>query len=211
LEITSFQLKSDPDEPQGQASGVLDSYMEVWKKKIIVLALMNWCRWSEEEAKKFVSKTILEFLTNARDHSGGSWVLSGFNVDERHLMIAVGDNGRGIPDSLRAAFQRSPELRDRLHKLRSDADLIRYFTAPDMILDSDLIRASTRDGLSSHHQRGGRGLYYCKEMVLAHDGELRIRSGEACVDFVSDQQEKTRDQLFKSTGTTVRVMLPRRK
>jgi hypothetical protein len=209
LEITSFSLKGDSLAPDQNLQGVFDRYIELWKKVIIIRALSNWCRWEVNDAQKFVSKTVVEFLENARDHSKGSWVLSGFSVDNKNLHLTVGDNGSGIPDTLRAVLGHNKDLNARL-KGKSDAELIKYFAAPDMILDSELIRVSTKGIVSSQEGRTGRGLYYCKQMILENEGELRIRSGSACVTFTPDGKESGVDRLFKSTGTTIRVMIPRK-
>jgi len=209
LEITSFILKPDAFTTEEEARRVFDPYVELWKKKIIVQALMNWCRWSEEEALKFVIKIVAAVLENAGEHSGGTWVLSAFSVDKKNLLLGFADNGNGIPDALRAFIDQNDGLKGRLGDM-SDAALIKYFTEPDMIVDSELIRVSTKGVLPTREGRLGRGLYYCKQMILENDGELRIRSGSACVEFTPNGKETPSDELIRSCGTTLRVIIPRK-
>lgn len=209
LEICSFRLKLGPTVHSEEFRRAFDPYVELWKKIVIIRALSNWCQWSEQDAHKFVAKTVVEFLENARDHSGGAWVLSGFNVDNKNLMLSVGDNGSGIPDTLRTALSQNKARKDQVEQM-SDADLIRYFTAPKMILDSELIRVSTKGVIPTPEGRPGRGLYYCKQMILDNGGELRIRSGSACVEFLPNGKERPTDGLYKCMGTTIRVTIPRK-
>ena len=209
LEITSFLLKPNAFITDQKALCIFDPYVELWKKKIIIQALMNWCRWSEEEALKFVIKIVAAVLENAGEHSGGTWVLSAFSVDKKNLLLGFADNGNGIPDALRAFIERNVYLKERLGGM-SDADLIKYFTQPELIIDSELIRFSTKGVLPTREGRLGRGLYYCKQMILENGGELRIRSGSACVEFTPDGKETPSDGLIRSCGTTLRVIIPRK-
>lgn len=208
LEISSFKIKADRTS-ELYVDEDFDPYIELWKKIIILQALGNWCGWSVQDAQKFVSKTVIEFLQNAKHHSSCSWVLSGFNVDNKNLMLAVSDNGNGIPEVLRNILGQNTELKTKIQNM-SDAQLIKYFTEPSMILDSELIRLSTRGVISTQGEQPGRGLYYCKKLILEKGGELRIRSGSGCVVFSPDGREKSSDGLFKSAGTTIRVIIPRK-
>ncbi len=76
--------------------------------------------------------------------------------------------------------------------------------------DSDLIRMSTKGILPTKGKQIGKGLYYCKQTILDYGGELRIRSGRACVDFTYDGREEPKDQLIRSSGTTLRIIFPRK-
>jgi sensor histidine kinase regulating citrate/malate metabolism len=128
------------------------------------------------------------------------------NVDAYNLILGVSDNGIGIPVALRTTFAEGAKSTD-LAKM-TDADLIKYYTQPEMILDSQLIRKSTEKGVSSDKTRAGFGLYYLKDFVLSHGGSLRIRSGAACVMFKPNEEE-VEDTLVGSPGTTMRIVLPR--
>ena len=118
-------------------------------------------------------------------------------LDAKNLTLVICDNGIGIPKVLRTAFKQKG----------SDAELIKYFTEPDMILDSRLIKISVEKGVTSKPEREGWGLYYLKSLVLSQGGELRIRSGGACVDF-TESQTVDYDHMINSPGTMMRILAP---
>lgn len=216
LEITSFKIKQKALMIAEDSKEEINLYKEVWKKELIIRALMNWCGWSDIDARRFVSKIVFALLENAEEHSGGSWILSAFNVDEKNLILCFADNGEGIPDTLRSIFNyiKHDELKKRLENW-SDAKLITYFTKADMIMDlvelvdSQLIRISTKGFLPTKGDQIGKGLYYCKDAILGYGGELRIRSGTACVEFDRNKERPT-DDLVESNGTVFRVIIPRK-
>lgn len=209
LEITNFLLQSESEAtpPREENQEVL-AYVDRWKGKVVTVALKNLCGWSEDVADAFVMRVVSEGLFNSVVHAKGSFLLVAMKVDNKNLHLAVADNGKGVPDTLRSAFARSSKLQNLVRK--TDSELISYYTKADMILDSQLIRLSTRRGTSSQAARAGFGLYYLKKVVLDHGGELRIRSGRACVDFSSDKGEEPVDRLVKSPGTMLRILMPRR-
>lgn len=216
LEITNFLLKSDKDsETVSIKSQAVSTYINRWKNKVIALGISNLCGWSSDEAASFVSQVIGEGLDNSLAHAAGTILLVAMNVDNRNLILTVADNGNGIPDTLRSALAHNPKLNDLVEK--SDSELIKYYTTPDMILnttpelilDSRLIKFSTRPGVSSDETRSGLGLYYLKEFITSRKGELRIRSGSGLVDFTKGE-EKTEDELFRMSGTMLRILVPRK-
>jgi hypothetical protein len=220
LEITSFKIKQQALTSVEDSKEEINLFKEVWKKELIIRALMNWCRWSDIEARRFVTKIVYALLENAEEHSGGSWVLSTFNVDSKNLLLSFADNGEGIPKTLRNIINRSDsdKLKNRLRDC-SDADLLIYFTKADMIVDlveleeikdSQLIRMSTEGILPTKGDYIGKGLYYCKQAILDYGGELRIRSGTACVVFTDGKEERPTDGLINSNGTVFRVIIPRK-
>ncbi|MGA2149459.1 MAG: ATP-binding protein [Bryobacteraceae bacterium] len=204
LEITNFLLRSDA---ATSSADDIDGYVNRWKSKVIMLGVQNLCRWSEDEADAFVSRVISEGLYNSVVHAKGTFLLASMNVDAYNLILGVADNGIGIPGALRTTFSEGAKSND-LAKM-TDADLIKYYTQPEMILDSQLIRISTAKGVSSDKTRAGFGLYYLKDFVLSHGGSLRIRSGAACVMFKPGEEE-VEDTLVCSPGTTMRIVLPRK-
>ena len=215
LEITNFLLASEK-EPQGGSSKVQDvsNYINRWKNKVIVLGLKNLCGWTSDVADSFVSQVIGEGLINSLAHAIGSILLVSMNVDKKNLILTVADNGKGIPDTLRTALASNPKLKGLI--VKSDSELISYYTTPDMILntapetilDSGLIKFSTQKGVSSDDSKAGLGLYYLKEFVISRYGELRIRSGSGLVDFTKDN-EKSEDGYFRVNGTMLRIIVPR--
>ena len=86
-------------------------------------------------------------------------------------------------------------------------DLIKFFTEPDMILDSQYIELAVEKGARSKVGLKGLGLYYLKSVVLSQRGELRIRSGKACVDFTASKVEG-HDNMLDSPGTMLRIIIP---
>ncbi|MCX5819814.1 MAG: ATP-binding protein [Deltaproteobacteria bacterium] len=216
LEITNFLLKSDKEsENISIKAQEVSTYINRWKNKVIALGIMNLCGWTSDDANSFVSQVIEEGLFNSLTHAAGTILLVAMNVDNKNLILTVADNGNGIPDTLRSALVHNPKLYALLEK--SDSELIKYYTTPDMILnttpekvlDSGLIKFSTQKGVSSDQTKSGLGLYYLKEFVTSRMGELRIRSGSGLVDF-SKPEEKTEDELFRMNGTMLRIIVPRK-
>lgn len=201
LEITDFLLRSTAIDES------TDRYINRWKSNLVRLSLCNLCKWDVTQANRFADSVVAEGLLNAVMHAGGTFLLAAANVDDRYLTLAFADNGAGIPRVLRRAMDRNAELRQRWADM-TDADLIRYYAQPEMILDSNLISLATRPGVSSDPSKGGYGLYYLKRDVLTHGGELRIRSGTALVDFERDG-ENLLNNLTSVPGTMLRVRVAR--
>ena len=208
LSITDFTLKQQ-DDMIGAETTEIGAYINLFKSNTIVNALKNLCGWEPKEAEIFIDKVVVECLRNASGHSTGNLILAAFNIDEKHMVFSVADNGIGIPDTLRSAFKSNERFRNLVQK--KDSDLIIYFTQRQMILDSALIRLATRKGVTTTPERAGLGLYYCKEKILEKGGELRIRSGSACVEFSKKSGEKATDKLVKSACSGIRVLIPLRK
>jgi hypothetical protein len=210
LEIINFAIKRESNSVRSEDKEVkLIDYVNLCRSKIILKALSNLCGWSEDDAEKFVGKVIVECLRNASMHSTGNLILSAFNIDQKHMTFGIVDDGIGIPDTLRSAFRDNSNFNKLVEK--KDSDLIIYFTQPEMILDSKLIKLAVRPGVTTTPEHAGDGLYYCKKMVLEKGGELRIRSGNACVEFNNEVGEKPTDGLVKSSCTALRVLIPVKK
>lgn len=165
--------------------------------KVIVSALSQKCGWDNLLTKMFMQRVVREGVANSALHSGGSFSNIAMRLDSKNLTLAISDDGIGIPEVLRKSFKQRG----------SDADLIQYFTDPNMILDSRLIKLSTEKGITSSPERKGLGLYYLKSLVLSQGGELRIRSGRACVDFTASKVDPY-DNMLSSPGTMIRVQTP---
>lgn len=190
---------------------------------VAIGALSSLCGWDPNVTRMFVQRVAREGIQNSFLHAHGTFVNVSYRVDKHFLTLAISDNGQGIPQVLRDALQQgiipSGPSRD------SDVELIQYFTEPQMILDildptkqipsdqpdSGFIRLSTQQGVSSRPGHAGAGLYYLKSLVLRQGGELRIRSGKACVDFIPGKTEpETQDGMLESPGTLLRIRAPLR-
>lgn len=176
--------------------------LENLESHITAMALTYLCGWDLELARTFLHSVAREGVKNSLEHAQGTFVNISYRTDSKNLTLAICDNGVGIPSVLREA----PEVMKQ-RKSASDAELIEYFAGADYVLDSKLIELSTEDGVTSDASRAGKGLYYLKQYVLKHSGELRIRSGTACVDFTVDGT-KTLDSLMDSPGTLIRIQTP---
>jgi hypothetical protein len=201
LEITTIPCGNK--EPRDETT--LGSFLEKYNDKIIISALSQHCAWDYSLTKTFVQRTVSEGIHNSFLHSKGSFANISMRLDAKNLTLAISDNGIGIPKVLRDAFRQTYSREDLLKA--SDVDLIKYFTEPDMILDSQLIEFSTQRGVTSNVGRRGIGLYYLKSVVLNQKGELRIRSGTACVDFTQSKVHG-RDNMLNSPGTMLRIITP---
>lgn len=203
LEITTLRH----DKPQLGQETLLGNFLQRFSGKIILSALAQLGGWDLAFAGTFVRRTVGEGLYNSLSHSKGTFANVSMRLDAKNLTLAIADNGVGIPQVLREAFKRSDTHQRLLDS--SDSELIKYFTEPDMLLDSRLIRLSVLRGISSDPARKGLGLYYLKSLVLAQGGELRIRSGTACVDFTQSKPTDY-DDMLESPGTMLRVVTPLR-
>lgn len=173
--------------------------------KVTISALGQLCGWDLSHAKTFLHRILREGLLNSLLHSEGSFSNISMRIDKKNLTVAISDNGVGIPAVLRYAFKQSSAHKSLLKS--SDVELIKYFTHPKIVLDSHLIKLSVEKGTTSKPERSGIGLYYLKSFVIAHGGELRIRSGRGCVDFKKSKTE-VKDNLFNSSGTMLRIQTP---
>lgn len=200
LEITT--IKKDVDE---RLNDPISSFLQRFNDKIIYSALSNLCGWEKTSTEIFVQRVIREGLHNSFLHSEGSFCNISMRVDNKNLTVAISDNGVGIPNVLRNAFKSTLEFKNIIDQ--SDAALLKFFTEPELVLDSHYIKFSLQKGTSSQRDRGGMGLYYLKNLVLNEGGELRIRSGNASIDFC-ESHETPIDDLLKSPGTMIRIQTP---
>jgi len=182
-------------------------YLNKLSDKIILRALSNRCGWELEQTKFFIDNVCGEGLRNSVMHAKGSYSTIAMKMDQKHLILTICDNGIGIPETLREAFKQSNHKDDLVKE--SDVNLIKYFTEPEMIIDSEWIKVSLKKGTTSKaKQRAGLGLYYLKSLVLNQGGRLRIRSGRACVDFLSNEESDDHDEMIESPGTMFRILVP---
>jgi len=204
LEITTFRSVAE----ETQSNNTVEHFLNKYNDKIIISALSKFCGWELSSTKFFVQRVIREGFLNSFLQSEGTFSNISMKLDNKNLTLAICDNGIGIPEVLRNAFKRNNIRRELLDG--SDVDLIRYFTEPDLVLDSHLIKHSTKKGTSSQPDRKGLGLYYLKSLVLNQGGELRIRSGRACVDFTKSNEPAEYDNMLDSPGTMLRIRTPLR-
>lgn len=181
-----------------------DEFIREVSEAVVINALASICQWTSVDALTFTRKVISESVQNASFHAKGSFSVIAMRIDPGNLTLAIADNGVGIPASLRSV---EPKLSSVL-----DSDLIRQFSGPDWILkshlDSDWIKHAMRRGVGAAG-RPGDGLHYLKSFILDHHGELRVRSGTACVDFTVDKPDgEPRDYLTGSPGTMLRTIIP---
>lgn len=194
--------------PAGQHAPIDDpvaQFLERFSDRIVISALKIACDWSTSAAQDFVNLVLGEGLRNAVHHSLGSFSVAVMRIERDEMVLAVADNGLGIPGVLRQAFAK---IQDRRKLLRgTDVKLIEYFTGPEMILDSHLIAKSTDAQTTSSPDRAGMGLFYLRDHVLRNGGHLTIRSGRASVRFDASGHVP-HDRLPDSPGTTLRISLP---
>ena len=203
FEITVFGTKRP--ETSEKEDGVW-RFLERDGEKLLANALTDICGWPEGQAGDFVHLVAGEAIHNCLLHSRGSFATVMMKMAPKDLFLAVGDNGIGIPAVLRSVYEKAgkSELRTK-----TDSEILDYYTDPQFLLDSFMILASVKPGVSSRTDRKGMGLYYLKKHVLEHNGELKIRSGRASVEFTSTGQ-LPKDDLLLSPGTVVRVAVPKK-
>lgn len=206
LEITTIRI--DASTASKNTKSDIEVFLANHYPRIVMSALQYLCGWDETEVEMFRDYVLTEGLVNSIDHSEGNFSNICMRIDSKYLTLAISDDGSGIPAILRPALRNST-----IHKYlaeKSDADLIKFYTDEQLILDSAIIRLSTQKGSTSKADRKGMGLYYLKSFVLEHGGELRVRSGTARVDFKAHKEE-TKDSLMNSPGTVLRIQTPLKK
>ncbi len=202
LEITTIRADS---EEKGAPEAGLEGFLARYHADVAEKALRQLCGWDEVVATAFRQRILREGIRNSILHAQGSFATIALRVDRSNLTLAIADNGIGIPETLRRAFRESGVRTELVEK--SDVDLIKFFTEPEMIVDSRFIRLSVEKGITSRPGHAGEGLFYLKSLVLSQGGELRIRSGKACVDFTSAKATPY-DDMVASPGTVIRIITP---
>ncbi len=168
--------------------------------KFVSSTLRLECGWDNNTIQLFIKEILGEGVRNSLKYSEGSFTLIGMKTDHKILNLAICDNGNGIPDVLRKAFNRNEKLRKKIFN-KSDVELIQYYT------DSELIKLSTNPNVSSDIDSEGMGLFHLKRIALEMGGELRIRSGNACVDFKKSTKDKVNKFIYYP-GTLLRIQVP---
>jgi hypothetical protein len=168
---------------------------------IISSSLYVDCGWDYETTHTYMREILSEGVRNSLKYSKGSYTLIGMKKDRKNLNLAICDNGNGIPDVLRNAFDFDEILKNEINN-KSDVELIKLYT------DADLIKLSTEAGIRSDYKAKGMGLFHLKRFVLEMGGELRIRSGSASVDFVGKKIFEKHDDLINFQGTLLRIQTP---
>jgi signal transduction histidine kinase len=186
----------------------LDRFIERVREPVIVDAISTRCGWDRSLTRTFFQRVVREGVDNALLHGKGTFANVAMRMDEKNLTLVVCDNGVGIPEVMRRAFKESDAEQYKSLLRGSDVELIKFFTQPELIVDSRLIKHATQEGTTSRPERKGLGLYYLKSIVLNHGGELRIRSGKACVDFTPLDTTTEYDNMLESPGTMLRILTP---
>jgi len=177
------------------------------------LAIRNYCKWDEDDTKKFVNSVVEEGLVNSFVHGENTFTNVAMKSDEKNLTLAICDNGKGIPTSLRETFNKKRDIFEERYIDANDSFLLKYFTQPEMILDSLYIDQSTHEKQGAIGRKGD-GLFYLKDFVFKHGGKLRIRSGKAWVEFEyihNKEKVEAIDDLIQSAGTLITIILPKPK
>jgi hypothetical protein len=199
LEI--IPIRSDPSKYKIQDDKMI-LFIRDYYDKIIESSLKMECGWDYRDINLFVYEILGEGIRNSFKYSEGTFTIFAIHFDTKNLKLSICDNGNGIPDVLRKAFVSNRKLREMLSQ-QNDIDLIKFYT------DQELIKLSTNPNVTSDPNSEGMGLFHLKRIVLSWGGELRIRSGNACVDFskngIDDHKEA---KLLSHQGTLLRVMLP---
>lgn len=199
LEITSLKSFGIDQEKNDE----LESYLQKHLKGILCKAFQFHFGWSEDLAKDFMGLVIREGIENSFLHSKNNFTNISMKTDAKNVILAICDNGIGIPESLREAFNKA-KINPELTVGEKDFKLIEYFASEEMIKDSLTIALVVDESI------GGRtGLFHLKNFVLQNNGELRIRSGKACVDFANNVEKPPIDYLFESPGTMLRITIPK--
>ena len=201
LEMESFVPASGSgDLIESDFRDFLDAVQE---GRIVAQALVLFSEWRREDAQRLVETVMVESLNNTAVHAHANVALTAMKIDDRQMTVAVADNGTGIPAAMRNGWTEPGVDPSTLR----DSVLIQQYTEPKVVLDSFLIQAATLQGTTTEQGRRGWGLWYLKQAVLNAGGELRIRSGQASVEFAT-KATTALDDLDDWHGTCLRIRVP---
>lgn len=193
----------------------------------IVAKGINWKEPNTRAlSQEFVIKCIREPLVNAYDHAEASIGLITAQINDKHFIISIADNGAGIPKTIKPVYEYfSKKIKGEI----SDAELIKYaFNLPDeeevkMLLgsikkvnDTGLIEFSSLEGVTSAPEtHKGMGLPLLKDFVGRARGFMDVHSGTGYVRFGFDPSSNKVLSLKRKTlpfipGTFVSIYLPRK-
>lgn len=208
LEFNSFLFPMRLSFPSRNGYQEIQDYFKKWQSRAVALGIQNLMGWPDGMGISFAMRVVYESLLNSLVHSDGNILIAGLHVDNNALAFCLCDNGTGIPDTLRGALRNNRRLGSVAAK--SDAQLIRLYTEPEILLNTDakLIRFSTEKGITSDLRRKGVGLFYLKEFIIHNGGELSIRSGRGLVRFRKNDAEP-KDNLMRTVGTFLEMKFPR--
>lgn len=155
------------------------------------------------------SRAILkEALLNTEEHPNASISLVAVSREGNHLVVAVYDNGVGIPETIREAY---------LKELRRDGREVSDVELLTAAFHTKSISYATKAGTTSippddprSASRGttrGMGLYYIKTETLKLGGFLKVRSGRAYVSFTADKEPEGAE-VRPWDGTLLKIYLP---
>ncbi|HKR05182.1 MAG TPA: hypothetical protein VJY62_11165 [Bacteroidia bacterium] len=196
----------------GYSKGIID-YIKNFNE-IAFATIRNICGWEDELTKEFVTYVVYEGLENSFLHGENTFSNVAIKTDFKNLTLVIGDNGKGIPTSLRETFLMKGQILKKDYSDKNDAFLLTYFTQPEMVKDSLLIDQASKKNIGSVG-RQGNGLFYLKDFILRQGGKLRIRSGTAWVGFQNDKKGNEDiepiDHLIQSPGTLLTIILPKTK
>lgn len=206
----------------GGWNDTIDNYLQLYYSDVLKQIFGKYCGWPEKITDDFVIKIIKEGLDNSFIHSRNDFTNISLSIDKENVIFSISDNGIGIPESLRLRY-RLTGVNDTLANEKDDDKLLMHFTKQEMIKetflmqekfnnDSNLINEATKLGVGAKDRRGV-GLFEMKMFILKSNGQLRIRSGKAMVDFYlteikKDPKEKFYDDLLESPGTMIRAIIP---
>lgn len=208
--------------PHVEAS--IDEYFARLDSKVLLNTLCLYLRWDRRVAKQFLWSQVGEGVSNSIAHSRGTHTYVIMRKDPKRLHLAIGDDGVGIPNSVRRLLSQNDLPSD-------DAEVIDLYTTELMLQrsvsqssvlsslsplllsptgsDADDIDRATHRGTTSNPLRRGYGLYFLKRFVLEREGELQIRSGRGCVTYSGGlEPADSLTDLPPAPGTVMRVILP---
>lgn len=206
----AFVDRTLPLEPQ------LAAFVSPVRDVLLLQALAQSCKISHDNAGTLISFIAEEGATNAILHADGDYTLTSMQIVDGdlsrllkckpHLQIIISDNGLGIPDVLRRA---AAEGRISAKILPEDhAQLIELFASQEISVDSAIIAAATKPGVSGNPQKLGLGLHHLITYAADLGAEVLIRSGYAAVRFLNAEVARQYSRFTESMGTVITVTIP---
>lgn len=208
MEITSL---TETDRKEGRkivSREKIEEYVNRLNHYTIRRIVAEALGFSDAKVEQFGKVLIREGLLNTEEHPDATISLISMVREPSfsHLVIAIVDNGDGIPDTIRDVYENDPSVKKV--EIPSDADLINY------AFDSHLIEYATQAMTTSKPHRPdpnrGMGLYYLKTLSADFGGYMIVRAGGASVQFKKEDDKIKRfdRQVSKWRGNLIKIFLP---
>jgi len=185
-------------------------------------AIRKALRFSDQACMRFGSNILQEALLNTFEHPEASMSMIAMARQQKHLVIAVADNGMTIPDTIRTAFEQDQTPFEPTLSAKEDLELLKLGVESHSLeqaerafrRDYEATDYATKPGKTSKphipRPKRGFGLTYVKNDTLDFGGYCVFRAGAASVRYFRKRGQEMRSGRAVSSwpGNLVKIFLP---